>query len=173
TAPTALARTVRLPSFISRTSITAPVRGSRPSGRRPGSVASCACRGSATGGSAGGTAPAPPRTSASSSGCSYTLPASSAKSSLGDRCDTTRLDRGMCLAILRGPFQQPKQPRSAPMIIGCPKEVKTREYRVGLVPGGVLALASRGHTVLIEKGAGAGSGIGDESYVKAGAQIVD
>ena len=59
------------------------------------------------------------------------------------------------------------------MIVGCPKEVKTREYRVGLVPGGVQALASRGHTVLLEKGAGLGSGIGDESYVKAGAQIVD
>src|SRR2546421_7716683 len=59
------------------------------------------------------------------------------------------------------------------MLIGVPKEIKTREYRVGLVPGGVLALASRGHTVLVEKGGGAGSGIGDESYVKAGAQIVD
>jgi len=59
------------------------------------------------------------------------------------------------------------------MIIGCPKEVKIREYRAGLVPGGVQALASRGHTVLVEKGAGVGSGIGDESYVKAGAQIVD
>ncbi|TMB00766.1 MAG: alanine dehydrogenase, partial [Deltaproteobacteria bacterium] len=59
------------------------------------------------------------------------------------------------------------------MIIGCPKEVKTREYRAGLVPGGVQALATRGHTVLVEKGAGLGSGIGDESYVKAGAQIVD
>ena len=59
------------------------------------------------------------------------------------------------------------------MIIGCPKEIKTREYRVGLVPGGVLALASRGHQILIEKGAGIGSGIPDELYVAAGAQIVD
>ena len=47
------------------------------------------------------------------------------------------------------------------MIVGCPKEVKTREYRAGLVPGGVQALATRGHTVLVEKGAGLGSGIGD------------
>jgi len=58
------------------------------------------------------------------------------------------------------------------MIIGCPKEIKVREYRVGLVPGGVQTLVSRGHTVLLEKGAGVGSGIGDESYARAGAQIV-
>ena len=44
------------------------------------------------------------------------------------------------------------------MLIGVPKEIKTREYRVGLVPGGVQALTSRGHTVLVEKGAGIGSG---------------
>ena len=59
------------------------------------------------------------------------------------------------------------------MIIGCPKEIKTREYRVGLVPGGVAALVARGHQVLLEKGAGLGSGIADEAYVAAGAQIVD
>src|SRR5881392_2544625 len=59
------------------------------------------------------------------------------------------------------------------MIIGCPKEVKTREYRVGLVPGGVAALTSRGHTVLMEKGAGVGSGIPDSAYEQVGAKIVD
>jgi alanine dehydrogenase len=59
------------------------------------------------------------------------------------------------------------------MIIGCPKEIKTREYRVGLVPGGVFALTSRGHTVLIEKGAGVGSGIPDTAYEQAGAKIVE
>jgi len=58
------------------------------------------------------------------------------------------------------------------MLIGVPKEIKTREYRVGLVPGGVQALTSRGHTVLVEKGAGIGSGVPDEAYVQAGAQIV-
>jgi len=47
------------------------------------------------------------------------------------------------------------------MIIGCPKEIKVREYRVGLVPGGVQTLVGRGHTVLVEKGAGVGSGIPD------------
>jgi alanine dehydrogenase len=57
------------------------------------------------------------------------------------------------------------------MLVGVPKEIKTREYRVGLVPGGVHALAGRGHTVLVEKGAGVGSGIPDEAYVRAGAQI--
>ena len=59
------------------------------------------------------------------------------------------------------------------MIIGCPKEIKTREYRVGLIPGGVATLVGRGHTVLLEKGAGLGSGIPDELYVTAGAQIVE
>ncbi|MFL5380319.1 MAG: alanine dehydrogenase [Myxococcales bacterium] len=58
------------------------------------------------------------------------------------------------------------------MLIGVPKEIKTREYRVGLVPGGVQALVTRGHTVLVEKGAGLGSGVGDDAYVQAGGQIV-
>jgi alanine dehydrogenase len=59
------------------------------------------------------------------------------------------------------------------MIIGCPKEIKTREYRVGLVPGGVAALTARGHQVLIEKGAGVGSGIADDLYEVAGGKIVE
>ena len=59
------------------------------------------------------------------------------------------------------------------MIIGCPKEIKTREYRVGLVPGGAAALAARGHQVLVEKGAGAGSGIPDAAYEAAGAKMVE
>ena len=44
------------------------------------------------------------------------------------------------------------------MIIGVPKEIKTREYRVGMTPAGVRSLTSRGHTVLVEKGAGEGRG---------------
>jgi alanine dehydrogenase len=59
------------------------------------------------------------------------------------------------------------------MIIGVPKEIKTREYRVGLVPGGAAALVLHGHTVLVEKGAGLGSGIPDAHYTQVGAQIVD
>ena len=59
------------------------------------------------------------------------------------------------------------------MIIGCPKEVKTREYRVGLVPGGVAALTTRGHQVFVEQGAGLGSGLGDSDYETAGAKILD
>ncbi|MBI5516352.1 MAG: alanine dehydrogenase [Deltaproteobacteria bacterium] len=58
------------------------------------------------------------------------------------------------------------------MIIGVPKEIKTREYRVGMTPAGVRQLASRGHTVLVERGAGEGSGLRDEQYVHAGARIV-
>ncbi|MFI5349918.1 MAG: alanine dehydrogenase, partial [Elusimicrobiota bacterium] len=59
------------------------------------------------------------------------------------------------------------------MKIGVPKEIKNREHRVGLVPGGVRALVKDGHKVLIEKNAGAGSGITDEEYKTAGAAIVD
>jgi len=58
------------------------------------------------------------------------------------------------------------------MLIGVPKEIKTREYRVGMTPAGVRQLVSRGHKVLVEKSAGDGSGIPDDQYVKAGAQIV-
>ncbi len=58
------------------------------------------------------------------------------------------------------------------MIIGVPKEIKTREYRVGMTPAGVRSLASRGHKVLVERGAGEGSGIKDSAYTAQGAQIV-
>jgi alanine dehydrogenase len=59
------------------------------------------------------------------------------------------------------------------MIIGCPKEVKTREYRVGLVPGGVAALVARGHQVFMERGAGIGSGIPDSAYDAVGAKFLE
>src|SRR5579862_415453 len=58
------------------------------------------------------------------------------------------------------------------MRIGVPKEIKTQEYRVGMTPAGVKILTGRGHTVLIEQGAGLGSGLPDEAYVKAGATMV-
>ncbi|HEY5935133.1 MAG TPA: alanine dehydrogenase [Kofleriaceae bacterium] len=58
------------------------------------------------------------------------------------------------------------------MRIGVPKEIKTQEFRVGMTPAGVAILTARGHTVLVEQGAGLGSSITDENYTKAGAQIV-
>jgi alanine dehydrogenase len=58
------------------------------------------------------------------------------------------------------------------MIIGVPTEVKTREYRIGMIPAGVRTLVSRGHKVLVQANAGVGSGIPDEEFVKAGAEIV-
>jgi alanine dehydrogenase len=58
------------------------------------------------------------------------------------------------------------------MRIGCPTEIKTREYRVGMIPAGVRVLTARGHQVLIQAGAGVGSGVTDEAYVAAGAEIV-
>ncbi|MFN7131408.1 MAG: alanine dehydrogenase [Myxococcales bacterium] len=58
------------------------------------------------------------------------------------------------------------------MIVGVPKEIKVREYRVGMVPAGVRALTAKGHTVLVEKGAGIGSGISDQDFTRAGAEIV-
>lgn len=58
------------------------------------------------------------------------------------------------------------------MIIGVPTEIKTREYRVGINPGGVRALVRAGHTVLVQKGAGLGAGITDAMFEAAGASIV-
>ncbi|HJZ83662.1 MAG TPA: alanine dehydrogenase [Polyangia bacterium] len=59
------------------------------------------------------------------------------------------------------------------MLIGVPTEIKTREYRVGMIPAGVTLLTQRGHQVLVQKGAGLGSGIVDEAYTRAGARICD
>ncbi|MCS7238265.1 MAG: alanine dehydrogenase [Thermoguttaceae bacterium] len=58
------------------------------------------------------------------------------------------------------------------MIIGVPKEVKTEEYRVALLPDGVTELVRAGHRVLVESGAGRGAGWSDDSFVQAGAEIV-
>jgi alanine dehydrogenase len=58
------------------------------------------------------------------------------------------------------------------MIVGVPKEVKQDEYRVAMVPAGVEELTRAGHTVLIQTGAGSGSGISDEQYTANGATIV-
>lgn len=59
------------------------------------------------------------------------------------------------------------------MLIAVPKEIKTREYRVGMTPAGVRTLVEDGHTVLVESGAGLGSGITDEQYRASGAQLDD
>lgn len=57
-------------------------------------------------------------------------------------------------------------------VVGVPKEIKNSEYRVALTPGGARMLTDSGHEVLVEAGAGAGSGFSDEEYAKEGAQIV-
>ena len=57
------------------------------------------------------------------------------------------------------------------MIVGVPKEIKTAENRVALVPAGAESLAGDGHTVLVEQGAGLGSGFSDDAYRAVGAQI--
>lgn len=59
------------------------------------------------------------------------------------------------------------------MIIGCPKEIKVHEYRVGLTPSNVHEYKEAGHKVLIEHDAGSAIGFSDEDYHRAGAQIVD
>ncbi|HKC81117.1 MAG TPA: alanine dehydrogenase [Gemmatimonadaceae bacterium] len=57
------------------------------------------------------------------------------------------------------------------MKIGVPKEIKTNENRVALVPAGAEALVTAGHTVMIEQGAGDGSGFPDSAYTRVGAKI--
>jgi alanine dehydrogenase len=59
------------------------------------------------------------------------------------------------------------------MIVGCPKEIKTLENRVGLIPATVKTLVASGAKVIVEKGAGTGSNISDQAYVDAGAHLVE
>ncbi len=59
------------------------------------------------------------------------------------------------------------------MKIGCVKEIKNNEFRVGLTPDNVRAYVSAGHHVYMEKNAGAGSGFSDTEYVNAGASLID
>jgi len=59
------------------------------------------------------------------------------------------------------------------MIVGVPREIKRDEYRVGLLPVGVEELCRAGHRVLVEQGAGLGSGLSDHDYLEHGAQLVD
>jgi alanine dehydrogenase len=58
------------------------------------------------------------------------------------------------------------------MLIGCPKEIKPQEFRVGLTPNAVQEVILNGHAVLIETDAGAGSGFSDQLYKDAGAKVV-
>ena len=58
------------------------------------------------------------------------------------------------------------------MKIGVPRETKDQEFRVGMTPDGVRALVEDGHALLVEKGAGVGSGFPDEAYAAAGASLV-
>jgi len=59
------------------------------------------------------------------------------------------------------------------MIVGVPKEVKDREHRVGAPPASVHEYVSRGHTVIVQRGAGVGSGYPDEEYAAEGAELVE
>jgi len=59
------------------------------------------------------------------------------------------------------------------MIIGVPKEIKNNEHRIAMVPAGVETICRAGHEVLVEKGAGLGSGIPDDRYIAAGAKIIN
>ena len=59
------------------------------------------------------------------------------------------------------------------MIVGCPKEIKPQEFRVGLTPAAVHELTGHGHTVLIETNAGTGAGFTNDDYVAAGATLIE
>jgi len=59
------------------------------------------------------------------------------------------------------------------MIVGVPREVKSDEYRVAMLPIGVEELTRAGHRVVMEKGAGLGSGLSDDDYLSCGAELVD
>jgi alanine dehydrogenase len=59
------------------------------------------------------------------------------------------------------------------MKIGCPKEIKPQEFRVGMTPHAVREAVAHGHDVIVEKNAGVGAGFPDADYVAAGAKIID
>lgn len=59
------------------------------------------------------------------------------------------------------------------MKVGCVKEIKNNEYRVGMTPDNVRSAVANGHEVFIESGAGVGSGFTDQEYIEAGAQLKD
>jgi len=59
------------------------------------------------------------------------------------------------------------------MRIGVPREIKTKEFRVGMTPAGVASMVQHGHQVVVERGAGLGSAIPDDAYTTAGAKMVD
>jgi alanine dehydrogenase len=59
------------------------------------------------------------------------------------------------------------------MVIGVPKEIKQQEFRVALLPSAAYQLIKRGHSVVVEKNAGAGSGYADADYAQAGARVID
>lgn len=59
------------------------------------------------------------------------------------------------------------------MVIGVPREIKAKEFRVGLLPSAAYQLIRRGHRVIVERGAGTGAGFADEDYRQAGAELVD
>ncbi len=59
------------------------------------------------------------------------------------------------------------------MKIGCVKEIKAQEFRVGLTPSATKEAILHGHTVYIEKSAGIGSGFEDDEYLNVGARIID
>ncbi len=59
------------------------------------------------------------------------------------------------------------------MLVGVPREIKTHEYRVGMVPASVRELVHHGHQVMVETHAGHGIGFDDPDYAAAGAEIVD
>lgn len=59
------------------------------------------------------------------------------------------------------------------MVVGVPREIKTDEYRVAMTPAGVMLLKGKGHRVIVEATAGAGTHIPDSAYKQAGAEIAD
>ena len=78
--------------------------------------------------------------------------------------ERTGTDTGVTLRVTSGHLQHHR----GPMLIGVPKEIKTNENRIALVPAGAEALVAAGHTVLIEQGAGLGSGFPDDGLQRGG-----
>lgn len=76
-------------------------------------------------------------------------------------------------AAASGAFRGTGKGSGSAMLIGVPKEIKDNENRVSTTPAGVAEYVARGHAVIVEKAAGAGSGFSDEEYAASGASLID
>ena len=110
------------------------------------------------------------RASTSTPTCDSTSASSRRRSSSAGRSSTTAWTSWRRVSRC---WTSKSRKRERTMIVGCPKEIKNSENRVGITPAGVRALAQAGHKCLVERSAGSVSGFSDDEYAACGATLVE